>query len=90
MLKVDQPELGLPMTMYLDPESYVDYITAYKTFMFDVAKVVARELGSSTITDESINADVESAFEFERSIAMVCIIFNQINSKCVFSTDHDP
>ena len=59
------------MTMYLDPESYADYISAYKTFMFDVAKVVARELGSWYVTDDTINADVENAFEFEKSIAMV-------------------
>ena len=38
----------------------------------DVAKVVARELGSpASVTDDSIMADVEKAFEFERSIAMV-------------------
>ena len=71
-IKIDQPELGLPLSMYLDTESYAAYITAYKTFMFDVAKVVARELGSpASVTDDSIMADVEKAFEFERSIAMV-------------------
>ena len=37
----------------------------------DVAKVVARELGSWYVTDDTINADVENAFEFEKSIAMV-------------------
>ena len=36
VIYVDQPELGLPLSMYLDVESYEDYITAYKTFMFDV------------------------------------------------------
>lgn len=72
LVQVDQPSLGLAHSMYLDPESYSDYITAYKTFMFDVAKVVARELGSpASVTDDSIMADVEKAFEFERSIAMV-------------------
>ena len=77
------------MTMYLDPESYADYITAYKTFMFDVAKVVARELGSSSVTDESINADVENAFEFEKSIAMVIMMFIMSYSKKI-SIDYDP
>ena len=56
--------------MYLDLESYADYITAYKTFMFDVAKIVATNL-ASTVTDEDIMKDVESAFEFERSIALI-------------------
>ena len=56
--------------MYLDLESYADYITAYKTFMFDVAKIVATNLASA-VTDEDIMKDVESAFEFERSIALI-------------------
>ena len=56
--------------MYLDLLSYAEYITAYKTFMFDVAKIVAGELGSS-VSDEDIMTDVEKAFEFERSMALV-------------------
>ena len=50
---MDQPDLGLPMSMYLDLDSYADYIAAYKTFMVDTAKVVVRELGS-TVTDEQL------------------------------------
>ena len=56
--------------MFLDLESYSDYITAYKNFMFEVAKVVAREMNTG-VTDEAIMADVEAAFEFERSLALV-------------------
>ena len=70
LFQLDQPELGLPHSMYLDLESYADYITAYKTFMFDVAKIVAGALESS-VSDEEIMADVEKAFEFETSIALV-------------------
>lgn len=68
--QVDQPELGLPLDMFLDLESYSDYIASYKTFMFDVAKVVAREMNTG-VTDDALMADVEAAFEFERSLALV-------------------
>ena len=69
-MQVDQPSLGLAHSMYLDPESYSDYITAYKTFMFEVARVVVRELGSS-VTDDQIHSQVEQVFAFETKIAMV-------------------
>ena len=42
VIYVDQPDLALPRDMYLDTESYADYITAYKTFMLDTATVMAR------------------------------------------------
>ena len=70
VIYVDQPELGLPLSMYLDVESYESYITAYKTYMVDIAKVVARELGSS-VTDADITASVDATFEFERSMAEI-------------------
>ena len=56
--------------MYLDTESYAEYITAYKTFMSEVARVVVRELGSS-VTDDQIHSQVEQVFAFETKIAMV-------------------
>ena len=56
--------------MYLDTESYAEYITAYKTFMFEVALVLVRELGSS-VTDDQIHSQVEQAFAFETKIAKV-------------------
>ena len=58
--------------MYLDTESYAEYITAYKTFMFEVARVLVRELGSS-VSDDQIQTQLEQAFEFERKIATVSI-----------------
>jgi len=70
VLYVDQPELGLPLSMYLDTESYAEYITAYKTFMFEVALVLVRELGSS-VTDDQIHSQVEQAFAFETKIAKI-------------------
>ena len=42
VIYVDQPDLALPRTMYLDTESYADYIAAYKTFMLETAMVMAR------------------------------------------------
>ena len=37
---MDQPDLGLPLSMYLDEASYTDYIAAYKQFIVDIALVV--------------------------------------------------
>jgi len=70
VIYIDQPSLGLPLSMYLDPESYADYITAYKTFMYDVAKVVSLHLQSG-VTDDDIGSSVEAAFEFEKSLALI-------------------
>jgi hypothetical protein len=39
--------------MYLDLESYADYIAAYKTLMVDSARVMVRELGTS-VTEEKL------------------------------------
>ena len=39
-MKVDQPDLGLPLSMYLEESSYTDYIAAYKQFIVDIALVV--------------------------------------------------
>merc|ERR1711962_484247 len=47
VIYVDQPDLGLPLSMYLDEASYTDYIAAYKQFIVDIALVVVRESGSS-------------------------------------------
>ena len=69
-VQVDQPELGLPLSMYLDTESYAEYITAYKTFMFELAKVLVRELGTS-VSDDQIHTQLEQAFDFERRLATV-------------------
>ena len=51
--QVDQPDLGLPLSMYLDLDSYADYIAAYKTYMVDTARVMVRELGTA-IPDEQL------------------------------------
>jgi len=70
VIYIDQPDLGLPMSMYLDVESYADYIAAYKNFMVSAAAVFARELGSS-VTAEQLQASADEVFEFERQIAMI-------------------
>merc|ERR1740137_126408 len=70
VIYVDQPGLGLPLSMYLDLESYADYIAAYKTYMVDTAKVMVRELATG-VTEETLMAKAEEVFEFERQIALV-------------------
>merc|ERR1711892_8313 len=70
VIYVDQPGLGLPLSMYLDLESYADYIAAYKTYMVDTAKVMVRVLATG-VTEETLMAKAEEVFEFERQIALV-------------------
>jgi hypothetical protein len=60
----------MPLLMYLDLESYADYIAAYKTFMIECAIVMVRELGTG-VSDESVIAKADEVFEFERQIALV-------------------
>ena len=48
------------MSMYLDLDSYADYIAAYKTYMVDTARVMVRELGTG-VSDEQL-AMVGSCF----------------------------
>jgi len=56
--------------MYLDLESYADYIAAYKTYMVDTANVMVRVLATG-VTEETLMAKAEEVFEFERQIALV-------------------
>lgn len=70
VIYIDQPGLGLPLSMYLDLESYASYITAYKTFMVDLARVIVRELGTG-VTEDMLLESAEQIFEFEREIAQV-------------------
>ena len=69
-VKIDQPSLGLPLSMYLDLDSYSSYIMAYKTFIVETAKVIVRELGTA-VTEETLAAKAEEIFEFERQLAQV-------------------
>jgi len=68
VIYVDQPDLALPRTMYLDTESYADYIAAYKTFMLETAMVMARELGE-TVDSDALSLAVENVFKFEAALA---------------------
>jgi len=70
IIYLDQPDLGLPHSMYLDVESYADYIAAYKTFMVSAAAVFAREIGSS-VTVEQLEASADEVFEYEKQLAMI-------------------
>jgi len=70
VIYIDQPSLGLPLSMYLDEASYADYIAAYKKFMLEVATVYVRELGTG-VTEESLTASVEEVFLFEQQIAQI-------------------
>jgi len=69
IIYVDQPDLGLPMSMYLDLDSYADYIAAYKTYMVDTARVMVRELGTG-VSDEQLAMAADKMFDFEREVAM--------------------
>ena len=53
--------------MYLDLDSYADYIAAYKTYMVDTARVMVRELATA-VPDEQL--------------AMVSNYFLQLLFKC--------
>lgn len=70
VIYVDQPDLGLPLSMYMDLDSYADYIAAYKTFMVETAKVLVREMGTA-VSEETLMAKADEVFEFERQIALV-------------------
>lgn len=70
VIYIDQPELGLPHSMYLDEDSYSDYIAAYKTFIVNSARVLVRELGTA-VTGDTLIQKANEIFEFEKQIAMV-------------------
>merc|ERR1712013_477893 len=70
VIYIDQPSLGLPLSMYLDLDSYSSYIMAYKTFIVETAKVIVRELGTA-VTEDTLAAKAEEVFEFERQLAQV-------------------
>jgi len=70
VIYIDQPDLGLPLSMYLDEESYAEYISAYKTFIIETAKVLVREMGTG-VSEETLSAKADELFEFEKQIAMI-------------------
>ena len=63
--------------MYMDLDSYADYIAAYKTFMVETAKVFVREMGTA-VSEETLMAKADEIFEFERQIALVSV--HDVNS----------
>jgi len=69
VIYVDQPDLGLPLSMYLDLDSYADYIAAYKTYMVDTARVMVRELGTA-VPDEQLAMAADKIFDFEMNVAL--------------------
>jgi len=70
VIYIDQPGLALPLSMYLDLDSYADYIAAYKTFMVETARVMVRELGTS-VTEDQLILTADKIFDFEREVALV-------------------
>ncbi len=54
-IQIDQPDLGLPLAMYSDEESYATYIKAYKQYMVDVATILVN-------TVESLKLSTTTAF----------------------------
>jgi len=69
VIYVDQPDLGLPLSMYLDLDSYADYIAAYKTYMVDTARVMVRELATA-VPDEQLAMAADKIFDFEKNVAL--------------------
>merc|ERR1712168_1396470 len=69
---VDQPDLGLPQSMYLDEDSYTKYIEAYKQYIFDIA-LLLRDYFETEATDDEISADVEAIYALEKKLAMIMI-----------------
>lgn len=70
--------------MYLKPDEYADFITAYKTFMLNTAKVMTRELGEN-VSPDILGAAVENIFTFETSLAYVRSKLNP----CLVVLSHD-
>ena len=44
--------------MYLDPDSYADYINAYKTFILDTAKIMTRFVHYYTLEKSSVVIEI--------------------------------
>ena len=79
--QVDQPDLGLPLSMYLDLDSYADYIAAYKTYMVDTARVMVRELGTA-VPDEQL-ATVRNCFVLKVSPCLIISIQTAIDCRSI-------
>ena len=79
--QVDQPDLGLPLSMYLDLDSYADYIAAYKTYMVDTARVMVRELGTA-VPDEQL-ATVRNCFVLKVSTCLIISIQTAIDCRSI-------
>ena len=50
IVSVDQPTLGLPLSMYLDQDSYADYIAGYKTFMVSSTSLISTATSATFTT----------------------------------------
>lgn len=72
VIYMDQPDLALPRDMYLDTESYAEYITAYKNFMVETALVMTRETGDN-VPEEKLRESAEAVFMFETFLAKISI-----------------
>ena len=53
-VQIDQPDLGLPLAMYSDEESYATYIKAYKQYMVDVATILVSCYKSGILRDKTM------------------------------------
>lgn len=56
--------------MYVEQDSYTEYINAYKTYVFEVANVISRELGTN-IPEPDLRQAVDDLFAFETELAKV-------------------
>ena len=68
--QIDQPSFILPREFYVDQVTYAPYIEAYKTYIVNVARVMAREAGN-TVDDATLTQKAEDIFTFEAKLAEV-------------------
>jgi len=68
ILYVDQTSLGLARSMLVAPDDYADYVTAYKNYIIDVARVISREAGTF-VDDIQLIQRADNIFEFESRLA---------------------
>uniref|UniRef100_A0A915KJM4 Peptidase M13 N-terminal domain-containing protein n=1 Tax=Romanomermis culicivorax TaxID=13658 RepID=A0A915KJM4_ROMCU len=73
ILSVDQGSLGMgsgTREFYLDDKQYAPIVSAYKTFIRNIAQILVSDANVS-ISNDQINADVDKMFAFEQKLAKI-------------------
>eukprot|EP00094_Tigriopus_californicus_P009374 TCALIF_09039-PA protein Name:"Similar to ECE1 Endothelin-converting enzyme 1 (Bos taurus)" AED:0.18 eAED:0.18 QI:17/0/0/0.68/0.73/0.75/16/0/656 len=69
VLYIDQTSLALPRDFYIDQDTYADYISAYKNYIVDIARVMTREIGSG-VSDTALIQAADNIVAFETKLAI--------------------